>query len=598
MFKNMRIGPRLMILIAVQTVLMVAIGATGLSGLQDASGTNRTLNDNIERVLQLENMVKILGTDLYGVANSVNSGAMTWSEGRAALKSVDQVFSGSWDRYVAGLPEIEAEITQDTLGFVLPEVTQAISELSRILEAENAVWLDLFVINDLTPMVNPFLQGLVVNTRDQEQVSKQSLFESVAKTQQFITFTGAIAGVGLLLAVILGFVVYRSIVGPVAQISDTVRKVSAGDFSVRTELGTGDEIGELSRTFDELLEDKVQTLAEAEKENEKLNDSVIQLLTAVSQLSERDLTVRVPVTEDVTGPVADAINQMASETGQVLVDVGRIAGEVQQASDQVSEQSAQVNDVAAAQKGEVERTARELAATASKLVEIAKIAEQCNGIAEGVTTSTMTSVSTVNETLDGMGTIREIIQETGKRIKRLGERSQEIGGIVDIINSVAERTTVLALNASMQAAAAGEAGRGFAVVADEVQRLAENSRGATSQIATLVKNIQVETNDTISSMDKAIAEVVAGSKLAEQAGLQMTETQKTTSDLVDSVRQISENSRTQVRTGKVLLERAKRIQESTRKTGEELTQQLEQTRNLAEFAKQLNDSVQVFRLPS
>jgi methyl-accepting chemotaxis protein len=197
-----------------------------------------------------------------------------------------------------------------------------------------------------------------------------------------------------------------------------------------------------------------------------------------------------------------------------------------------------------------------------------------------------------------MSEIRETIHETEKRIKRLGERSQEISGIVDIINNIAERTHVLALNASMQAAAAGEAGRGFSVVADEVQRLAESSRNATSQISALVKNIQVETNDTIATMDKTIEQVVDGSRLAERAGEQMKDTQDTTANLVKVVEQIAMASQQQARISNELREHALSIQSSSEETGRQLEEQVEETDRLVEYARQLIESVRVFTLPT
>jgi methyl-accepting chemotaxis protein len=206
-------------------------------------------------------------------------------------------------------------------------------------------------------------------------------------------------------------------------------------------------------------------------------------------------------------------------------------------------------------------------------------------------------MTTVTSTVNGINSIRENVHETEKRIKRLGERSQEISRAVNLINSISERTHILALNASMHAASAGEAGRGFAVVADEVQRLAENARDATSQIATLVSNIQVETADTVGTMSKVITQVVEGSKLAEEAGLQMERTKDTTEELVESVREIARKSVNQARITNVLKGRAEQIKESTQKTSMQLQEQNVQTGRLVEFAKGLLKAVQVFKLP-
>jgi methyl-accepting chemotaxis protein len=196
-----------------------------------------------------------------------------------------------------------------------------------------------------------------------------------------------------------------------------------------------------------------------------------------------------------------------------------------------------------------------------------------------------------------MESIRETISETEKRIKRLGERSQEISGIVNLINTISERTHVLALNASMQAAVAGEAGRGFAVVAEEVQRLAESSRNATQQISTLVNNIQLETNETISTVNRTIGQVVQGSEFAQKAGEQMRITQAITGELVEQVRRITEASNEQKGMSAKLLLSVQHLGESNERTAEQIDTQSQETQTLLNSAQQLVESVKVFTLP-
>ena len=200
-------------------------------------------------------------------------------------------------------------------------------------------------------------------------------------------------------------------------------------------------------------------------------------------------------------------------------------------------------------------------------------------------------------TVDGINSIRETIRETEKRIKRLGERSQEISSVVSLINSIAERTHILALNASMHAASAGEAGRGFAVVADEVQRLAENAREATAQISSLVNNIQTETSEAVTTMNSAISEVVSGTQLAGQAGEQMQGTLKRTNQLVEMVQQIASSSKQQAKTTNIITDRAKAIKENTEKTNSELLEQSKNADKLVNYSTQLVQAVGVFTLP-
>ena len=193
--------------------------------------------------------------------------------------------------------------------------------------------------------------------------------------------------------------------------------------------------------------------------------------------------------------------------------------------------------------------------------------------------------------------IRVTISETEKRIKRLGERSQEITGIVNLINSIAERTHVLALNASMHAASAGEAGRGFAVVADEVQRLAENARQATTEISTLVNNIRVETADTVNIMNKVIGQVAEGTSMANQSGENMEQTQRSMSELVAVVQKITAYSLDIAKRGESLLTNADKIRTTTRNTDEQLAQQANRTDSITQYSSRLVQAVGVFKLP-
>ncbi|MDH5633875.1 MAG: methyl-accepting chemotaxis protein [Gammaproteobacteria bacterium] len=293
-------------------------------------------------------------------------------------------------------------------------------------------------------------------------------------------FYGMLVGTGALMAFLM-FLIVRNITRPVSTLQDTIHEFASGKLDVRSGIMTGDELQELSEAFDKMIEERGRFM-QTEEMNEMLNNSVIGILRSVSRLGKGDLTTKAPVNEDITGALADSINQMADGISTTLAQVDRASGQVRQASSH----------------------ARDITGKGKE---------------------------TVLGTAKGMNDIRGTIQETAKRIKRLGERSQEIGGIIKLIDDIAERTNVLALNANMQAAQAGEAGRGFMVVADEVQRLAESSKEATEQISKLVSGIQVETGDTIATMDKTIAEVVKGGELAEQAASQMALVEQTVAQL-------------------------------------------------------------------
>lgn len=391
------------------------------------------------------------------------------------------------------------------------------------------------------------------------------------------------------------YVISRGIATSASQLSETIRQFAAGDDQARTQIEGADELAQISTAFNQMVDERLGAL---QRENEQLNNSIITLIQAVGQLSQKDLTVQVPVAEDVTGVVSDALNLLATETAAVLTEVTRISENVATTSRSVKSQADAVMTLAEHEREQVTDTAEQLAAAAEAMNDIAALAQTCNSAAEVAINRTQTALDTVTHTVEGINTIRDTIRETEKRIKRLGERSQEIGGAVNLINGIAERTHILALNASMHAASAGEAGRGFAVVAEEVQRLAESARQSTEQIAQLVGNIQTETMDTVTTMNTVISQVVDGSRLAGQAGEQMRQTQQSTAELVASVRQIAAGAQTQARVSIQLRDRAGEIVESTRKTSAQLVAQGGQTTRLLDDASLLVRAVRVFTLPT
>jgi methyl-accepting chemotaxis protein len=391
--------------------------------------------------------------------------------------------------------------------------------------------------------------------------------------------------------------IYRRIMKPLNQLRQAISKVEGGHYDVRVNLHTQDEIGSLSRAFDKLIDERISALKSTATENERINNSVIGLFGAMGALSEKDLTVRAPVTEDIIGTLGDAINQLTDVTATVLHHVTKVAGVVEDASERMKKQSDVVNDMAKEEDVIVQRLISNLETAMASIGEVAIFARDSNRAAAEATKSTESAMQTVQATLVGMNAIRETISEMEKRIKRLGERSQEISQIVNLINTISERTHVLSLNAAMQAAMAGEAGRGFAVVAEEVQRLAENSRQATGQIANLVQNIQVETNDTIATVNKTIEQVVKESDLAHSAGEKMRETHEATARLVRLVATIATSSAEQTKIASVLRAAADEIAQFTEKTAEQLIAQNQSAASLVSASQKLVDAISVFKLP-
>jgi twitching motility protein PilJ len=418
-----------------------------------------------------------------------------------------------------------------------------------------------------------------------------------ASSRGNVALVASTAAVAVALALAFSFVLFRRITQPLQALRAVADKVNAGDMGARAAMNRRDELGEFANAFDKLLDDRIAALDKASRENEQLNNSVVGILQSVHQLSQRDLTAKAPVTQDIIGTVSDSINLLAEETAKVLSGVSDIAGQVETVSGNVRAQAQLVSKTAADERKNVEQMTHSLASANEAMNNVAALAEQSNAQAAQATAQTDTALESVNGTVKGMESIRETIAETEKRIKRLGERSQEITGIVNLINTISERTHVLALNASMQAAVAGEAGRGFAVVAEEVQRLAESSRNATQQIGTLVGNIQLETNETIATVNRTISQVVAGSELAQKAGEQMRRTQTITGVLVQQVQRIADSSVEQKAASAQLLRSVQHIGQSTERTAQQIDAQNLETDNLLQQAKRLVASVNVFKLP-
>ncbi len=599
MFSNIKIGRRLLLLIGVLTLTFMVTGAVTLVGMSDMSRDTAELNRKSAEAGEFTRISGSVRYHLVDVSQQLASGALTWQEAARELESGAKEFDMLWNLKLADIAgDAKAEeFFSDAFGLEAQLVKQGFEELLKIVRAENRGHLTLYQLNDARGYSDPFL-----NAADAlaalGSVEAQKVFDAGEQDAQlYLLASAGIVLLGLILASTLGPFIYLSITRPIKSISAVVERVSQGDLEARTHLTSKDEIGQLGHAFDSMLNERVSTMASAEHENEKLNNSIIELLEAVSDLSDRDLTVRVPVAEDVTGPVADAMNMMATETARVLNQIRLIASQVADAAIKVETQGQKINQLADDERVIVEASMTQLAEASKTMNQIARQAKASNEIAERASTSTRQALDTVSRTANGMSEIRETISETEKRIKRLGERSQEITGVVEIINNIAERTHILALNASMQAAAAGDAGRGFAVVADEVQRLAESSRQSTSEIAGLVSNIQAETAETMATMNKAIEQVVEGSELAQASGVQMQATQETTAELASAVAQIAKHSLVQAHVSNNLREQTEKVQKSTQETNAELKQQAAQTGSLVQFSKQLLESVNVFKLP-
>ncbi|MFK8028886.1 MAG: methyl-accepting chemotaxis protein [Gammaproteobacteria bacterium] len=326
-------------------------------------------------------------------------------------------------------------------------------------------------------------------------------------------------------------------------------------------------------------------------------EAILRLLDEMGDLADGDLTVEATVTEDITGAIADAINYAIEALRDLVSTIDGAAESVDSAARQTQASANHLSKASDNQSNQVASATESITKMAHSIDQVSSNAERSSEVARHSVEVAHKGGEAVRRTIDGMNTIRETIQDTSKRIKRLGESSQEIGNIVELINDIAEQTNILALNASIQASMAGEAGRGFGVVADEVQRLAERSTNATKQIEVLVKTIQSDTNEAVVSMERSTTDVVSGALLAENAGASLDEIEKVSNQIASLVQNISGSARQQATAASDVTRNMGVLQEISAQTAENTSATSDSISKLAEMASQLRRSVAGFTLP-
>ncbi len=332
-------------------------------------------------------------------------------------------------------------------------------------------------------------------------------------------------------------------------------------------------------------------------QNEQNQNAILRLLDELADLADGDLTTEATVTEDFTGAIADSINFAIDQMRQLVTSINETAVRVAGAAQETQATAMHLADASEHQAQEIAGASAAINEMAVSIDQVSSNAAESAAVAERSVAIAKKGAEIVQSTIRGMDNIREQIQETSKRIKRLGESSQEIGDIVSLINDIADQTNILSLNAAIQASMAGDAGRGFAVVADEVQRLAERSSAATKQIEALVKTIQTDTNEAVISMEQTTAEVVRGARFAQDAGVALEEIENVSKNLADLIQNISNAARQQSSSAGHISNTMNVIQEITSQTSAGTNATAKSIGKLAELANQLRNSVAGFKLP-
>ena len=451
-----------------------------------------------------------------------------------------------------------------------------------------SAWAPVTIYDGVQGQTQPITWALMSEI-DEAEVKGPISFWSIAQQGLAIFFLAAIAG----------FVSIYFIAGRIKKqadsITDMLSMIGIGMFDVRAEKITDDELGDVAVALN-AMSDNTLTLIQSSEERAEIESSIESLIGEMEQIASGNLGVAAEVRGDITGAIAGSVNHMAEELRSIVQRVQNASYMVTSSADEIVDASNKLSAESESQAARIGQTSNQVLSMTDQFQTVAKETENSVLVAKQARETATRGYEAVANTVEGMDRIREQVQQTSKRIKRLGESSQEIGEIVQLISDIADRTSILALNASIQAAMAGDAGQGFAVVAEEVERLAERSTDATKQIASLIKTIQTETSEAITDMEESTREVVEGSQLASQAGETLAEINDVSKSLEDMIQQVSSSALTQAKASQEIADTMNKISDATKESADKSREATEQVTSLATLANQLGESVSQFVL--
>jgi len=387
----------------------------------------------------------------------------------------------------------------------------------------------------------------------------------------------------------------NTVVRPAEQIAEYSESLSVGEPKGRLEVETDNDFALIANNLN-LTQERIARSALNQEAQESLQRSVTDFLTIVSQIARGDLTLRGKVTADALGNVVDSVNYMLDNFTRVLERARKGAIDVASSANEILLSSEEMSSGASQQDQEITNTSSAVEELTVSMKQVSNNAEASAEAARRALDAAEQGNRAVRDTLEGMQRIRHSVQATAKKIKTLGDRSLEISEIINVINDITEQTNLLALNAAIEAARAGEAGRGFAVVADEVRKLAEHSRTATKDIAALIKAIQAETNEAVVVMEEGTKEVEVGAKLADQAGKALEAISSVVRQSAELVQEISLASKQQVRGTEGVANAMQIISNITRQTSQGARQTARTVENMVKLSEQLNEALSQFRI--
>ena len=463
----------------------------------------------------------------------------------------------------------------------------------ELIAKADAITLDSHAFADLGTVAVEEYFALLDDSLDRmrTQLSRRVGDLNDEKYGQLILAFGVLA-----LTAFIAFSVNLGITRQLRSILKTFDSISVGDYEARADVYYKDELGQTAAKLNSTLDNTV-VLIQSRSERDSIQNSIMKLLDEVSGVAEGDLRKEAEVTSDITGAIADSFNYMIGELRGLISSVQTTSLAVDLSARQMQSSAQSLAEGSGHQSTQIAEASRTIEQINESIRLVATAASSAATVAETAQASARSGSLSVQKTIDGMDAIRVQVQETGKRVKRLGESSQEIGEIVQLIGDIADRTSILALNASIQAAAAGDAGRGFAVVAEEVERLAVRAAESTKRIGHLIRSVQTDTNEAVAAVERTTKEVVGGSQLANDAGLKLSEIETVSHDISRLVKEILEATRRQAESSESVTRKVSGVTEFTSNTAHSARQVEGSVRQLASLAQALNESMSRFKLP-
>jgi len=400
----------------------------------------------------------------------------------------------------------------------------------------------------------------------------------------------------LTLTGVIAFSVNLGITRQVRSIQQTFEGIRVGDYAARADVFYSDELGKVASSLNTTLDNTV-ALIQSREERDRIQSSIMKLLDEVSGVAEGDLRKEAEVTSDITGAIADSFNYMIVELRQIISSVQSTSLAVDRSARQMQSSAESLAEGSTRQSAQIAEASITIEEINTSIRQVAIAAGTAASVSETALSNARSGSLSVQKTIDGMDSIRVQVQETSKRVKRLGESSQEIGEIVQLIGDIADRTSILALNASIQAASAGDAGRGFAVVAEEIERLAERAAASTKRIGHLIRGVQTDTSEAVAAMEKTTKEVVGGSQLANDAGIKLGQIESVSGEISNLVNEILAATRHQAESSESVTRKVSGVTEFTSRTAVSARQVETSVRQLASLSAALSDSMSRFKLP-